>query len=104
MKRTKAQRDQDREDLVLVLEEAGRPVMTGDLIATAYGVKEVVPGLPPYGQAMTDLRFLVRQGRLRQVQVDGYFGGYALADSPAADEQEDLDDVARQMWNWEDAS
>lgn len=100
MTRSAAQRQQDRDELLRLLEEQG-PMATGDLIATAAGLKEVHPDSPVYSRVMSDLLALALQRLVMQVKVEEYFGGWALADQSVLDELDDLADVQRQSTRWE---
>jgi hypothetical protein len=99
--RSAAQRQQDRDELLRVLEEQG-PTMTGDLVAAVNGVPEVQPGSPMYTRTYSDIRALERQRLVMAVWVDRCFAGYALADQSVLDEQDDLADVWRQQLRWQE--
>lgn len=100
MTRSKDERDRNRADLLRILEEQGT-TPTGDLLAAAYGLKEVRPGLPPYGQGMADLRALQRQRKVMSTWLNGWLLAWALADQRVLDELEDAADVGRQLAGWE---
>lgn len=102
MARSKAQRDADRQDILRVLEEQG-PMMTGDLLAAAYDVTEVMTGSRIHTQGMTDLHALERDRLVMPVPIEQYFAGWALADQAVLDEREDALDVAQLQAGWQPA-
>lgn len=103
MTRSKDERDRSRADLLRILEEQG-PTPAGDLIATAYGVREVQRGSLYYRQGMTDLNALERQRKVMPGWQDGWLRVWMLADQQSLDELEDAAEVGRLMAGWKPAS
>lgn len=109
MNRSRVQLEQDRADLLAALEEAGEPLRTGALICRAKGLAE--PGSydshwwPHYGRASTDLRALVRAGKIRREapRRDDRWSTWALATPADLDADEDLAEVRRLLTGWEPA-
>ncbi len=97
MARSKAQRDRDREDLLLAIDELGPRANTTDLALAMDSTYRGVIG---------DLNALVRAGRVAEAQIE--YGGlrwvWVRADSLEADQQADIDDLTRQQWSWEEIS
>lgn len=109
MRRAKEEREQDRADLLAVLEESGGgPVRTDTLICRAHGLHD--PSLTDsswwrfYSTSYADLRALERQRLV--VREQGYGQQYArwqLATPDLVDAEDDALEVRRMMSRWEPA-
>lgn len=106
MSRSKAQREQDRADLLAALEDADGPMWTEDIIGAALGLRPgQYPGTLEGQRGYTDLRALARQGLVVcERRTSSYSVRWALAGDTALttrrDEHEDVDDLRRQMAAW----
>jgi hypothetical protein len=106
--RSKAQREQDRADLLAVLTDAGEPMWGDHLVAAAYGRR---PGQYPTQVQATrgysDLRALERAGLVvREHRSSSYSVRWSLVTAGALtrrDHDDDVDDLRRQMAAWEPA-
>jgi hypothetical protein len=108
-RRSKADRERDRDELVGVLEDADKPLRTDTLICRAYGEDEAgTAWWKHYSTAYADLRALERAGRVTRVVGDGsaYHTVWALP-SPDVVGFNDVVDDLRDLWQleqaWEDA-
>jgi hypothetical protein len=94
--RTKAQRDRDREDLLLAIDELGTRANTQSL-ALAMDTT--------FSRALVDLVAMQRAGQVTEAQAGPAAAWvWVRADSLAADEQADVDDLKRQQQSWEEVS
>lgn len=92
MARTKVQRDRDREDLLLAIDELGHRAHTTGL-ALAMDTT--------YTRVEVDLRAMTRAGLIAQAYTDPHGWVWVRADSLDADRQSDVDDITRQQCTWE---
>lgn len=101
-RRTSAQRDQDRADILEALTAAAGPVRTSHLLAGVNGVEHIYAGSLLHGQGLRDLHALKRAGLITTLQeMPGYYElRWVLATDPSVDEDEDLADVRRQRAQW----
>lgn len=95
MARSKAQRERDREDLLLAIDELGHRAHTAGL-ALAMDTT--------YTAVTKDLAAMTRAGVVAQAYTDSHGWLWVRAGSLEADEQADVDDVTRQQWSWEEIS
>lgn len=91
MARSKAERDRDREDLLLAMDELGDRATIYALALAMDSTASVVE---------RDLLPMERAGVVAFAQVSGQWI-WVRADSLEADAQSDLDDAARQQLSWE---
>lgn len=91
MARTKAQRDRDREDLLLAIDELGDK-------ATIYRLALAMDSTASLVER--DLLPMERAGLVAFAQVNGQWI-WVRADSLEADAQADVDDITRQQLSWE---
>ena len=107
-RRDKHEREQDRADLLAVLEEAGGgPLRTDTLISRANGMHD--PSLTDhswwrhYSRGMADLRALVKAGTVLQLRDPAYqYVRWSLATELAVDAESDRDEVARMLARWQE--
>lgn len=110
MTRSKAEREQDRADLLAVLEDAGVPLTTQVVICRAQGLTDDADDRlwwPHYQQGYADLRALERASRVEWLSTNGVTGTrWSLpptAGLTQRERDEDEYDIARQMAGWEPA-
>jgi len=105
-RRSKDQRDQDRADLLAVLEGATDPVRTDQLIAAANGKQVVQQGSLLWNRGYTDLRALARAGQVLWSDrgLGQRWAYWQLATPEAVDAEEDAREVERMLSRWEPAS
>lgn len=109
MSRSKAQREQDRADILAVLEDGAAPMWAVDVVSAARGLRPGEwPSTTEAKRAFTDLLALRRQGLVVcEHRWASYNARWALAGDTTItarrDEREDVDDVRRLMAGWEPA-
>lgn len=104
--RDKYEREQDRADLLAVLEEADGPLRTDTLIARANGMHD--PSLTDtswwrhYSRGMADLRALVKVGRVLQLHDPTVrYARWMIPTEAEVDAVSDQGEVARMAARWE---
>lgn len=94
-RRSRAERERDREDLLLAIDELGTRANT-QALALAMDTT--------YSRVELDLRAMTRAGVVAQAYTDTHGWLWVRADSLDADRQSDIDDLIRQQWSWEEIS
>lgn len=108
MRRSKAQREQDRADLLAVLEDATGPMWVVEVVGAAQGLRpHEWPDELAQGRGLTDLQALARQGLVTsdrrwptvnsrwQIVTDGVL--------TQREQAEDEREIARMYATWEPA-
>ncbi len=109
MVRSKAQLEQDRADLLAVLEDADGPMWAHHAIAAAYGRRpQEYPSDTELNRGLTDLRALKRAGLVVTTGYsDGIWARWSLPPEGGAlterEKREDLEDLRRRLASsWEE--
>lgn len=108
MTRSKQQREQDRADLLAVLEDATEPIATEPLIAMSLGMApHEYPGHTACQRGRNDLHAMRRAGLVVSDREPWrHYVKWALANDDTLTEREQTEDeadVRRQMATWEPA-
>lgn len=101
MTRSKQQREQDRADLLAVLEDATERLSTRRVAQLVYG-GDVTAAWRHEAQVLTDLNALARAGKAIKSTPTGWYSAFWERATPEAiDALDDAADVRRQMAAWD---